>query len=207
MTVVNLFCSVIATEQKSTRVWTQMYPSLYFSIIRLQGSKPASTDSARRRANTEPRHHYIEPDFVSPGEVKAQLAGPAAGFSLRTSGHSLGAALSSLAAVSLTSNFPGIPMFTYGQPRTGDVLYASMVIDPPDTNAFRCWYTLTDGIPTIIPESTTGGYKHHTFEYWQNPDLMCDASGEDPTCSDSIPSMGIDAAHLFYFNRIAVESS
>jgi hypothetical protein len=40
-------------------------------------------------------------------------------------------------------------------------------------------------------------------EFFQNPDpasaattKQCDASGEDPTCSDSIPSQGIDAAHL-----------
>jgi len=141
--------------------------------------------------------------------VKTQLAGPAAGYSLRTAGHSLGAALSSLAAVSLKSNFPDSPiqMYTYGQPRTGNPTFATMVNNMFGTDAFRSVHT-TDGVPTIIPQ--TLGYKHHAFEYWQNPDpasaatiKMCDASGEDPTCSDSIPSGGIDAAHLTYFNRIA----
>ena len=42
--------------------------------------------------------------------VQQQLAGPAAGYSLRTTGHSLGAALSSIAAVSLKFNFPDVPV-------------------------------------------------------------------------------------------------
>ncbi|KAF8590402.1 alpha/beta-hydrolase [Ramaria rubella] len=141
--------------------------------------------------------------------VNAQLAGPAAGYSLRTAGHSLGGALSSIAAVSLKSNFPTVPiqMYTYGQPRTGNAAYATLVNGMFGTDAFRSVHT-TDGVPTIIPQ--TLGYRHHAFEYWQNPDpasaatvKMCDASGEDPTCSDGIPSGGIDAAHLTYFNRIA----
>jgi len=144
--------------------------------------------------------------------VRTQLAGPAAGYSLRTAGHSLGGALSSLAAVSLKSNFPGSPiqMYTYGQPRTGNAAYATFVNNLFGSNAFRSVHT-TDGVPTIIPQ--TLGYRHHAFEYWQNPDpasaltvRMCNASGEDPTCSDSIPSGGINLAHLTYFNRIASAS-
>lgn len=40
------------------------------------------------------------------------------------------------------------------------------------------------------------------IEYWQNPDpasaantVECAADGEDPNCSASIPSEGIDVAH------------
>lgn len=43
---------------------------------------------------------------------------------------------------------------------------------------------------------------HVGIEYWQNPDppsadttTECAADGEDPTCSASIPSEGIDLAH------------
>jgi len=131
------------------------------------------------------------------------------GYSLVTSGHSLGAALSSLAAISLQQNFPGsaVRMFTYGQPRTFNPTGASFINSVFGANAFRSVHT-TDGVPTIIPQ--TLGYRHHGIEYWQTPDPAsasttreCAASGEDPTCSDSIPSMGIDTAHLTYYNIAA----
>jgi predicted lipase len=135
--------------------------------------------------------------------VKAQLAAHP-DYSLVTSGHSLGGALSSLAAVGLKLNFPNtnLRMFTYGQPRTGDSGYASFVnSNIPST--FRAVHT-SDGVPTLIPRLL--GYKHHAFEYWQSPDppspsttKKCAASGEDPTCSNSIPSTGINAAHSVYF--------
>lgn len=50
-------------------------------------------------------------------------------YSLVSIGHSLGGALASVAGVSLKSNFPDVPlrMFTYGQPRTGNPGYATMV--------------------------------------------------------------------------------
>ncbi|KAJ6455263.1 hypothetical protein C8R47DRAFT_1082804 [Mycena vitilis] len=72
----------------------------------------------------------------------------------------------------------------------------------------RC-NSCTDGVPTIIPEVL--GYQHHSTEYWQfeDPDSSTDetttvtkcSGDEDPTCSDSIPSGGIDAEHVFYFGQ------
>ncbi|GJJ14212.1 hypothetical protein Clacol_008474 [Clathrus columnatus] len=140
---------------------------------------------------------FDSPGVTAPGasvitSVQDQLSGAAAGYSLVTTGHSLGGALSSISAVSLKFNFPDVPiqMYTYGQPRTGNPAYATLVNGMFGTNAFRSVHT-TDGAPTIIPQFL--GYRHHAFEYWQNPDpasadtiKMCDASGEDPTCSDSI---------------------
>ncbi|KAI0310093.1 alpha/beta-hydrolase [Amylostereum chailletii] len=136
--------------------------------------------------------------------VKAQLAAHP-GYTLVSSGHSLGGALSSLVGITLQQNFPGTTtrMYTYGQPRTGDPNYAAFVNSNFGDNAFRSVHTF-DGVPTLIPEAI--GYKHHAFEYWQNPDpasasttKKCNSSGEDPTCSNSIPSTGINAAHVTYF--------
>lgn len=133
--------------------------------------------------------------------VKSQLAAHP-GYAIVTSGHSLGGALSSLAAISLASNFPSSSarMYTYGQPRTGNPAYASWVNGVFGANAFRGTHT-SDGVPTIIP--TYYGYQHHGIEYWQNPDpstaantKACSADGEDITCSASILSEGINAAHL-----------
>ncbi|GJJ14211.1 hypothetical protein Clacol_008473 [Clathrus columnatus] len=168
---------------------------------------PVTAPGASAHAGFLTAYNSIASQVIT--SVQEQLSGAAAGYSLVTTGHSLGGALSSIAAVSLKFNFPDVPiqMYTYGQPRTGNPAYATLVNDMFGTNAFRSVHT-TDGVPTIIPQIL--GYRHHAFEYWQNPDpasagtiKMCDASGEDPTCSDSIPSGGIDLAHLTYFNRLA----
>ncbi|KAJ6506484.1 alpha/beta-hydrolase [Mycena vulgaris] len=137
--------------------------------------------------------------------ITAQLAAHP-GYALVSTGHSLGGALSSLTAISLAQNFPGstVRMYTYGQPRTFNPIGADFIDAQFGTHAFRSVHT-TDGVPTIIPQIL--GYQHHGIEYWNFADpaspmttRQCATSGEDPTCSDSIPSMGIDDAHSTYFN-------
>jgi len=65
-----------------------------------------------------------------------------------------------------------------------------------------------DGVPTMIP--TKLGYHHHGVEYWQythppseETTAKCNAEGEDPSCSASIPSQGVNLAHMKYFGIIA----
>lgn len=48
------------------------------------------------------------------------------------------------------------------------------------------------------------------IEYWQHADPACPSSivqcsddGEDPACSGSIPSQGVNAAHMKYFGILA----
>jgi predicted lipase len=97
--------------------------------------------------------------------VRTQLAAHP-GYTIITTGHSLGGALSSLAGLSMKSNFPTNPvqLYTFGQPRTGDAGYAALVDSTLGTgNVFRGVHT-TDGVPTIIPQ--TFGYKHHGTEFW-----------------------------------------
>jgi len=113
--------------------------------------------------------------------------------------------LSVLAAVSLEQNFPDseTKLYSYGAPRTGNKIFADFVNNKFGSNAFRVVHT-SDGVPTMI--STFLGYHHHGVEYWQKIDpasaettLQCSADGEDPTCSASIPSGGINPAHIVYF--------
>ncbi|ETW78686.1 Lipase, class 3 [Heterobasidion irregulare TC 32-1] len=129
--------------------------------------------------------------------VRSQLVSHP-GYTIVTSGHSLGAALSSLAGITLQQNFPFSPirMYTYGQPRTGNDKYASWVNDKFGHNGYR-----DDGIPNVVP--TVLGYRHHGMEYWMKSDppspstvLVCAADGEDPTCSATVLSQGINAAHV-----------
>ncbi|KAL0572599.1 hypothetical protein V5O48_009360 [Marasmius crinis-equi] len=67
-------------------------------------------------------------------------------YSLVSTGHSLGGALSSLAGISLEQNFPGSTtrMFTYGQPRTFNPTGADFVDAQFGSKAFRIVHT-TDG--------------------------------------------------------------
>ncbi|KAF9457131.1 alpha/beta-hydrolase [Collybia nuda] len=141
--------------------------------------------------------------------VSSQLAAHP-DYTIVTSGHSLGGALSSLAGISLKQNFPNskLRMYTYGQPRTGNKAYATFVNTQIGVNnLFRGVHTF-DGVPTIIPPIL--GYVHHATEYWSTIDptsalttRQCNASGEDLTCSDAIISTGINPPHLVYYNILA----
>ncbi|KAF8079220.1 alpha/beta-hydrolase [Lyophyllum atratum] len=129
--------------------------------------------------------------------VRAQLA-TYPDYTIVTTGTSLGGALSSLAGISLKQNFPN---------KTGNWFYADFVNRAVGVNnIFRAVHT-NDGVPTFFPRGLTPlGYFHHGTEYWEVSDpasaattKQCNAGGEDPTCSASIPSMGINAAHGLYF--------
>ncbi|KAH9054312.1 alpha/beta-hydrolase [Lactarius vividus] len=133
------------------------------------------------------------------------------GYVVVLTGHSLGGALASLAALSIKSNFPwaAVRLFTFGQPRTGDAAFADLLesIVGRD-NIFRAVHT-KDGVPTVIPEYL--GYRHHANEYWQfqEPPNMstvrrCEGQ-EDPECSHSIPSLGINPAHGVYFGEVMIK--
>ncbi|KIJ55296.1 hypothetical protein M422DRAFT_41300 [Sphaerobolus stellatus SS14] len=139
--------------------------------------------------------------------VKIQLASYP-NYKIVTSGHSLGGALSSLAAVSLKGNFPSadITMYTYGQPRTGNPAWASWVNQQFGSKIFRGVHNF-DGVPTMLPE--WAGYRHHGVEYWTKSSgasntVVCMADGEDASCSDSIISTGINIDHTIYYGILAI---
>ncbi|KAI0301030.1 Alpha/Beta hydrolase protein [Multifurca ochricompacta] len=127
-----------------------------------------------------------------------------------TNGHSLGGSLAAIAALSIKSNFPwaSVRLLTFGQPRTGDVEFANLLeVVVGRDNLFRAVHTW-DGVPTMIPEYL--GYRHHACEYWQFQEppgvsmvYRCDGQ-EDPECSHSIPSTGINPAHGIYFGQVMI---
>ncbi|KAF7369497.1 Alpha/beta-hydrolase [Mycena venus] len=129
------------------------------------------------------------------------------GYSIVATGHSLGGAMASLAGITLQMLFPTtqVKLYTYGQPRTGNVTYATWVnalIGPE--RCFRVVHS-NDGVPTMAPEML--GFVHHSTEYWalspHSPQQtrICTAPGvmEDPHGSKKIPTTGINPAHLSYF--------
>ncbi|KAJ7069518.1 Alpha/Beta hydrolase protein, partial [Mycena amicta] len=127
-------------------------------------------------------------------------------------GHSLGGAIASLAAPSLKTAFPGtdIKLFTFGQPRVGNALFARYVEKLIGVeNIFRAVHTFVDGVPTMLPRFL--GYEHFATEYWQFIDPILSiqprdsvkrcVGEEDPACSASIPSTGINPPHTLYFGQ------
>ncbi|KAK0439013.1 alpha/beta-hydrolase [Armillaria borealis] len=129
--------------------------------------------------------------------------------SLVTTGHSLGGSLATLAAICLRGNFPSLTTrtYSYGAPRVGNKEFADYFNGEFGVNAFRVVHS-NDGVPTMIPTSL--GYHHHGVEYWQTEDhpqenstKQCSPDGEDPRCSASVPSEGVNAAHMTYFGILA----
>jgi predicted lipase len=110
------------------------------------------------------------------------------------SGHSLGAALSELAAYDFAvSTFaPIINIYTFGAPRTGNPSWAAGWAEAVLTSVdrFRVVHWL-DPVPHLPP--TFFDYGHAPTEVWYNTEngtsafVVCSATnGEDPACSDSI---------------------
>lgn len=102
-------------------------------------------------------YNLVASDVIA--AVKGQLASRPS-YSVVVTGHSLGGALASLAAVSLKAAVPSanLKLYTYGQPRVGDPAFASLVesrLGVP--NIFRAVHTY-DGVPTFLLGSI--GYRH-----------------------------------------------
>ncbi|PPQ69748.1 hypothetical protein CVT26_014023 [Gymnopilus dilepis] len=82
------------------------------------------------------------------------------GYSVVTTGHSLGGSIALLAAVTLQQNFKATKTrtYSYGAPRTGNKIFADYVNATFAENACRVVHG-NDGVPTMIP--TLLGYHHH----------------------------------------------
>ncbi|KAF9460238.1 Alpha/Beta hydrolase protein [Collybia nuda] len=128
-------------------------------------------------------------------------------YSIVTTGHSLGGALSSIAGAILKEKFKvPVKIYTFGQPRTGNKPYVDWVEKSVDReNIFRS-VSMNDPIPQFPTQKQ--GYMHHGVEYWTCEDgdtetdtRKCDLP-EQPNCSRSITTTDpkIDRGpHLHYF--------
>jgi len=117
-------------------------------------------------------------------------------------GHSLGGAIATLAALDLYNTFylnASISVWTFGSPRVGETSFSSYF------NRFK--------IPTIrmvnnldivphVPPQFVFDYRHVPTEIWYDASILqyfiCDNSGEDPHCSDSITIAASFDDHLSY---------
>ncbi|EGD83379.1 hypothetical protein PTSG_03985 [Salpingoeca rosetta] len=116
-----------------------------------------------------------------------------------TTGHSLGSAISGLASLDLALEYGNnskvaVEMHNFGMPRVGDAAFASIFkrAVPYSTRVVH----RNDIVPHLPLQGM--GFHHVATEVWdQSPQTesppnaqtykVCDGSGEDPTCSDSVP--------------------
>ncbi|KAI0244161.1 hypothetical protein L0F63_000735, partial [Massospora cicadina] len=120
-------------------------------------------------------------------------------------GHSLGGAIASLAAIRIHFRL-GIPwsrmeLYTYGQPRTGNVIFARWFSQQP-IGSSRVVYN-NDIVPHFSP-GALGVYAHHLNEVWIKPSnriIRCATDVlEDSKCSYSVPLTQLSSQdHLMYY--------
>ncbi|KAJ3500410.1 hypothetical protein NMY22_g19269 [Coprinellus aureogranulatus] len=164
----------------------------------------ADVGSAQVHTGFLEAYNYVASEVLS--VVKSQLSSNPS-YSVIVTGHSLGGALASLAALSIKSSVPSakLRLYTYGQPRVGNAAFASLTESRLGiANIFRAVHTY-DGVPTFLLKSL--GYRHFGNEFWnyQEPPNAANVKqcngGEDTSCSDSVPSTFINAAHIIYFDQ------
>jgi pimeloyl-ACP methyl ester carboxylesterase len=118
-------------------------------------------------------------------------------------GHSLGGALALHCSADLRQRGFNVTAYTYGQPRVGNAAFSDWYssIEP---NGLRV--SAYGDIYTQLPPQAFD-YRHQKTEVFYNDAdgslRVCDDSGEDPTCSNSVPVGELNGdAHLPYLGLI-----
>ncbi|CAG8546177.1 4262_t:CDS:2 [Paraglomus brasilianum] len=140
-------------------------------------------------------------------EVKKQLElNP--GYSIDVSGHSLGGALAVLTGLDFVQNsdtlkFDKLSVYTLGQPRLGNDIFADYV---DKTLAVNRFVHTVDSYTRLPPQFI--GYRHHNGEIWIQDDATAESGGtkqcggdENPNCVNSVKvsDLNFGAHHGPYF--------
>ncbi|KAJ5372272.1 Lipase class 3 [Penicillium concentricum] len=127
-------------------------------------------------------------------------------YALTVTGHSLGASMAAITAGQLSATHDQVRLYTFGEPRTGNLAYASYmnenfdVASPEATRLFRVTHA-DDGIPNLPPAEQ--GYVHSGVEYWSvephsaSSTFVC--SGSEVQCCEAQGGQGVNDAHVTYF--------
>jgi len=112
-------------------------------------------------------------------------------------GHSLGAALSILAAVDIADNFPDneLYMYNYGDPRVGNQVFSNFF----STKVPNVWRVVNRDDPVPHLPFVWLNFYHVPTEVWYHSSQykICNG-GEDPSCSDSVPFAVDILEHINY---------
>mmetsp|Transcript_14647 Transcript_14647/g.23869 ORF Transcript_14647/g.23869 Transcript_14647/m.23869 type:complete len:348 (+) Transcript_14647:483-1526(+) len=140
---------------------------------------------------------YFEPQIL---DFLQNMGTPAP--KIVVTGHSLGGAIATVCAFTLmhVHGYEIERVVTFGEPRDGDTNFAS-IYDTTIPNHWRVTHA-KDIVPHVpIPWQ---GFYHVATEVWYPSQdyvpeqyTICDGSGEDPTCSDSVLDTSVDD-HLTY---------
>ncbi|KAJ3148355.1 hypothetical protein HDU86_007464 [Geranomyces michiganensis] len=202
-----------------------LFPMNFYRDLQLL-TAPLTIGSASAPADTRVHYGFQESYKVAQARVRAAVdtiraSNPARkDYTIVTTGHSLGGAVSVLAALDMRQRYPDAKVqgFTYGEPRVGNEVFAKWVdsLDMPITRV-TAWH---DPIPTVPRREWGLNYMHHNTETYitENHDniVSCTepANGDEPTnCLNGEPGLaGRDVAsiltpiwiawHLNYSNMI-----
>lgn len=107
-------------------------------------------------------------------------------YQLVVTGHSLGGAMATLAALNLTVNYGKSPIvYTFGSPRVGNDYFEEYFTQNVPVNYRLVNYD--DIVPHVPPQDF--GFEHVVQEIWYNGSdwIACSTTdGEDPNCADSV---------------------
>ncbi|KAJ3204083.1 hypothetical protein HK099_001278, partial [Clydaea vesicula] len=104
---------------------------------------------------------------------------------IRLTGHSLGGAMATVAALDLATYFPNqaskIQIYTYGQPRVGNPAFSTRVNKLFGDRIFRVTHEtdLVTHLPSVNLNGV-GAWEHHRREYW------IDFNKQTKTCSSTV---------------------
>ncbi|OTB06123.1 hypothetical protein M426DRAFT_118614 [Hypoxylon sp. CI-4A] len=141
----------------------------------------------------------------------AQAANPT--YRIVFTGHSLGGAVSTVAAAHARSSSGGeglaVDLYTYGSPRVGNAEFADFVTDQAGAE-YRVTH-LDDPVPRLPP--IVVGYAHTSPEYWLSDgdanttayaaaDIQVCEGDENTDCNGGTDGLDTDA-HVFYFVHIS----
>ncbi|KAL0943663.1 lipase [Colletotrichum truncatum] len=135
----------------------------------------------------------------------AKAANPT--FTVIATGHSLGGAISTIAAADLRRQGFPTDVYTYGSPRVGNEAFTKFVTDQPGAE-FRITH-LDDPVPRLPPIFL--GYRHTSPEYWLSTgstttvnytiaDIKVCEGSANTKCNGGTFGLNIDA-HKYYLSK------
>ena len=123
------------------------------------------------------------------------------GYHIVVTGHSLGGAVGCLISLMIYEDYGIQPEFqSFGEPRVGNLFFSEYWTSKINVMVHRFTH-MQDPVPQLPPQFLN--FHHHRTEIWFQDGTgldyrVCDSSGEDPTCQDSVFLDLNILDHLYY---------
>lgn len=178
-------CFLVFRGTSDIQGWMQDFASLNLASLPKAGI-PCSHGGKSCQVGSGFLNNYLD---LAPG-IKANLKriGCDASEPLTITGHSLGASEGAIAMYDLKNEgYNVIESYTFGQPRTGDSVFAAAF--EADFGAIEPFRVTHSNDPIVQTPFTSSGFEHISTEvYYKDTSkegfVIC-KGGEDPTCADS----------------------